>query len=193
MPDRTGRATPWPILLIAITGVLVASGGIARAESVLMTMDRPTLLNFLRAATPYDIEVSKAGLTETLTLYNPRELRFADGKIHLKVDCRGTPIPVEAILEPTVNLYFDRNRGSFVAEIESLPVDLGIMGRIYLERFLDPIVIPAAFSRPLDLGIPGLTVETVVRQLSVTGDRIEARADLLFHKVPPDQRAAATP
>lgn len=193
MSDLSRRATPWPILVIAIAGAFLASGDIARAESVLMTMDRPTLLNFLRAATPYDIEVSKAGLTETLTLYNPRQLRFDDGKIHLKVDCRGAPIPVEAILEPTVKVYFDRSRNAFVAEIESLPVDLGIMGRIYLERFLDPIVIPAVFSQPLDLGIPGLTVETVVRQLRVTEDRIEARADLLFHKTPPEQRAAAAP
>ncbi len=171
--------------------LLVVAGGAPRGESVMMTLDRPTLLNFLRAATPYTFEVTKAGFSETLTLYNPRELRFQDGKIHLKVDCTGEPIPFNAMLEPTLAVYFDRDRNAFVASVESLPVTLGVMGRIHLDRYLKPITIPSSFSQPLDLGIPGLMVDTVVRQLRVLEDRVEARADLVFRKAPPDQQTSA--
>ena len=171
--------------------LLVAACGTARAESVLMTMDRPTMLNFLRAATPYSFEVTKAGFTETLTLYNPRDLRFQDGKIYLKVDCTGEPIPFSAMLEPTLAVYFDRDKNAFVAKVESLPVTLGIMGRIHLDRYLKPISIPSSFSQPLELGIPGLMVDTVVRQLRILEDRIEARADLVFRKAPPERSASS--
>ncbi len=173
---------------LALAAVLWCIAGPARAESILMTVDRPTLLNFLRAATPYSLDVTKAGLTETLTLLNPRELRFETGKIRLKVDCRGEPVPFEGILEPTLAVYFDKARNAFVAKVESLPVSLGAMGTISLEQYLQPLTLPSAFSQTLETGVPGLTIDTLVRDVRVLEDRIEARADLLFRKQPPAAR-----
>ncbi len=178
-------------------GAMVAGAALAllagapRAESLQMTLDRPTLLNFLRAATPYDFEVTKAGFTETLTFYNPRELRFEGGRIRLKVDCRGEPIPVSAVLEPTLSLQFDNVRGAYVAKVEALPVSIGALGTVRLDQYVRPIQIPSSFTQTLDTGIPGLTIDAVVRDLKVLEDRIEARADLVFRKVPPARTSTA--
>jgi len=162
----------------------------AAAESVVMTIDRPTTLNFFRAATPYKIDVGTAGLSETLTLYNPRELVFVDGRMRLKIDCRGEPIPVEAVLEPTMAVTFDRKLNAFVARVESLPVRLGAIGTIQLDQYLDPFILPVSFSQTLESGLPGLTIDYILRDVKVLDDRLEARADLVFRRTPPPKTSA---
>lgn len=154
----------------------------AHAESIVLTIDRATLLNFAKAATPYSFEVGKAGLTETLSLSNPREMQFVNGKIRLRVDCTGEPIPFFAELVPTVSMAFDRQKNAFVATIESMPVKIGPLGTIDLKKYIDPIEIPVNFAAPVDQVAPGLIVDTVIRDLKVLDDRIEARADLVFHR-----------
>jgi len=177
-----------PMILLAGLG---AAASPAFGQNVVLTVDRTTTLNFIRAATPYEFEVSLPGFTESFTLYNPRELRFEGGKIRLKVDCRGEPIGFSALLEPTMAVYFDRARGAFVAKVESLPIKLGSFGTIALDRYLDPIELPVSFSQTLESGLPGLTIDTVIRDVKVLEDRIEAKADLVFKKLaPPSQNAA---
>ena len=178
------------LLAVATLCVMSAVTG-ARAESVVMTLDRSTALNFLRAATPYRFDVTTAGFTETFTLFNPRELRFEQGRIRLKVDCRGEPIGVDAVLEPTLVITFDRTKNAYVAKVESLPVTVGMVGTVYLDRYLDPFVLPTSFSNTLEEGIPGLRIDTVIRQLKVLDDSIEARVDLVFRKLPPTARSSA--
>jgi len=177
------------LLAVATLCILSAAPG-ARAESVVMTVNRTTALNFLRAATPYRFDVTTAGFTETFTLFNPRELRFEQGRILLKVDCRGEPIGVDAVLEPTLLLTFDRAQNAYVAKVLSLPVSVGGVGTIYLDRYIDPIILPTAFSNTLEDGIPGLTIDTVIREIKVLDDRIETRADLVFRKLPPGARTS---
>ena len=43
-------------------------------------------------------------------------------------------------------------------------------------------------TQALDIGVPGLSVDTIIRELKVHADRIEAKADLVFHKAPPVSR-----
>jgi len=162
----------------------------ARAESVVMSIDRATLHHFLRAATPYSFDVEQIGLKETLTLYNPREMRFENGRIRLRVDCKGEPIPFYAELVPTMTVGFDPAKNAFIFTIESLPVKIMPLGTIDLKKYIDPVEIPVTFSSPLDMGVPGLTVDTIVRDIKVLDDRIEARADLIFHR---GEQQAATP
>lgn len=170
--------------------VLCAVISYAAAESVIMTIDRPTTLNFFRAATPYKIDVGAAGLSETLTLFNPRELVFAEGRIRLKIDCRGEPIPVEAVLEPTMIVTFDRKLNAFVARVESLPIRLGPLGTIQLDQYLEPFILPVSFSQTLESGVPGLTIDYLIREVKVLDDRLEARADLIFRKTPQPRSSA---
>src|SRR5438093_2058246 len=142
---------PPPLSPIAASAVLLimtlASAPAAHAESITMSVDRVTTLNFMRAATPYAFEVSAAGFTERLTLFNPRELRFEAGKIRLKVDCRGEPVAVTAELEPTLVIYFDHEKNAFVAKAQSLPVKVGALGTINLDQYLQPFDLPVAFSQ----------------------------------------------
>ena len=154
------------------------------AESLTMSLDKPTALHFLRAATPYKLEVTKFGLTEKFTFYNPRELQFEKGNIRLLIDCRAEPIVFETILEPKLSISFDRMKNAFVVKVESLPVRIGRLGTINLDNYIDPVVIPVSFTHPLDI-VEGLTVETIIRRLKVLEDRIEAKADLIFRKQPP--------
>ena len=155
-----------------------------------MTIDRPTTLNFLRAATPYKVEVGVTGLSETLTLYNPRELVFIGGRLRLKIDCKGEPIAVEAVLEPTMAITFDRRLNAFVARVESLPLKLGSLGTIQLDQYLEPFILPVSFSQTLEAGLPGLTIDYLIRDVKVLDDRLEARADLVFRKTPPVKSSA---
>lgn len=147
-----------------------------------MTLDRATMLMFLRAATPYSFEVTKAGVTETFTLDKPRELRFENGRIRLRVDCTGGPIPFVAELVPTLSIGFDREKNAFVIKVEELPVRIAPLGTIRLDKYLEPVEVPVTFTQPVDIGVPGLTVDTIVRQITVHENHIEARADLIFHR-----------
>ena len=162
-----------------------------RAESATLTIDRVTTLNFMRAATPYTFEIVAAGFTERFTLFNPRELRFEAGKVRLKVDCRGEPMGVNAELEPTLIVYFDHQKNAFVAKVQSLPVKMGALGTINLDQYLQPFVLPVSFSQTLDEGIPGLTIEYLIRDLLVLDEKIEAKADLVFHKQAPHPAASS--
>ncbi|HEY3176339.1 MAG TPA: hypothetical protein VGK94_11350 [Candidatus Polarisedimenticolia bacterium] len=173
-----------------LAAALAASTGHSFAQSVVMTVDRPTTLNFLRAATPYSFDAAAAGLTETFTLLNPRELVFEGGLMRIKVDCRGEPIPFAAVLEPTMSVTFDRQLNAFVAKVQSLPIRLGPLGTIQLDQYLDPFVLPVSFSQTLEAGIPGLTIDYLIRDVKVLEDRLEARADLVFRKNPPPKASA---
>lgn len=179
---KTRHPFPRPLVLLAMA---LAASPLARAESVTMSVDRPTTLNFMRAATPYTISVTAAGLTERFTLFNPRELRFEGGKIRLKVDCRGEPLGVNAELEPTLTVYFDRSKNAFVAKVQTLPVKIATLGTINLDQYIQPIVLPVSFSQTLEAGIPGLTIDYVIRDLKVLDERIEAKADLVFRRQAP--------
>ena len=172
----------WALCLLTAMATAVLP---APAESLTMSLDKPTALHFLRAATPYKLEVTKFGLTENFTFYNPRELRFEEGHIRLLIDCRAEPIIFETILEPTLSVSFDRMKNAFVVKVESLPVRIGRLGTINLDNYIDPVVIPVSFKHPLDIGVEGLSVETIIRGLKVHEDRIEAKADLIFRKEPP--------
>ena len=185
MTRRTARA-------LCLAAALAGSLATARAESATMSVDRVAVLGFLRAATPYTLELATAGMNERLTFTNPRELRFEQGKARFKVDVRGEPIPLTAVLEPTMSLRFDHERGAFVAQVESLPVSLTGMGTMRLDRYIDPIVVPTTFSSALNENLPDLMVDTIVRDLKIGEERIEAKVDLIFRKVsdPPKQRAA---
>jgi hypothetical protein len=136
-----------------------------QAESATLSIDRVTTLNFMRAATPFTFEIVAAGFTERFTLFNPRELRFEAGKVRLKVDCRGEPMSVNAELEPTLVVYFD--------------------------QYIQPFVLPVSFSQTLDQGIPGLTIDYLIRDLRVLDEKIEAKADLVFRKQPPRPAASS--
>ncbi|MGH9867238.1 MAG: hypothetical protein ACREAA_03615 [Candidatus Polarisedimenticolia bacterium] len=181
---RIVRAT---CLAAALAGAL----SVPRAESATMSVDRVAVLGFLRAATPYTFEMKTAGMTQRLTFLNPRELRFEQGKARFKVDVRGEPVPVNAVLEPTMALSFDHQKGAFVAQIESLPVTMPGMGTMRLDSYIDPIIVPSMFSSPFNEKLPDLVVDTIVRDLKILDDRIEAKVDLIFRKAgdPPRQQA----
>ncbi|HKY32729.1 MAG TPA: hypothetical protein VJV23_09355 [Candidatus Polarisedimenticolia bacterium] len=164
----------------------------ALAESAVMSVDKATALGFLRAASPYTFEAATAGLRERFTFSNPRELRFEQGAIRLKVDCRGETLGVSAVLEPTLTIQFDHRQNAFVARVQSLPATLGGLGTIHLDRFIQPVIIPSSFSNTFDEGIPGLTMSTVIRDLKVLEDRIEAKVDLVFRKAAPARPAAVS-
>jgi hypothetical protein len=178
------------LLQAVLAASLAAVPASSFAQSVVMTVDRPTTLNFLRAATPYSFEVGATGLTESFTLLNPRELVFEGGRMRLKIDCRGEPIPFSAVLEPTLSVTFDRQLNAFVAKVQSLPIKLGPLGTVQLDQYLDPFVLPVSFTQTLEAVIPGLTIDYIIRDVRVLEDRLEARADLVFRKNPPARASA---
>ena len=176
---------------VCLAAAVTACGTVASAESATMSVDRVTVLSVLRAATPYTFEITTAGMKQRLTFVNPRELRFEQGKAKFRVDVRGEPVPVSAVLEPTMSLRFDNQRGAFVAQVESLPLSLAGMGTMRLDRYIDPIVVPSSFSSPFNEKVPGVTVDTFVRDLKILDDRVEAKVDLIFRKTSDTARQRA--
>ena len=89
-----------------------------------------------------------------------------------------------------MSVTFDRQLNAFVAKVQSLPIRLGPLGTIQLDQYLDPFVLPVSFSQTLEAGIPGLTIDYMIRDVKVLEDRLEARADLVFRKNPPPKASA---
>jgi hypothetical protein len=171
-------------------GVLCLACGDTPAGTVTFSLDAPTLQSLLHAVTPYDVVVGKGGLSETFTLSNPRDVRFAEGKIRLRVDCRGTPLPIEDVLEPSLSVQWNETRKSYEARIESLPVKVPAFGTIDLADHLRAITIPTNFSQAAGAGDQALALDGKILSLRILDTMIQASADVTFRRSAPATAAA---
>jgi len=179
---------------VAAAIVLASALGAAtriEAGAVSFSVDAATLQSYLLAATPYDIVVGKKGLSETLTLSSPREVRFEKGAVRLKIDCRGTPIAVEEVLDLTLSVKWNETKKNFEARIETLPVRIPVLGTIDLAEYLRPFAIPSVFSESL-AGESTLGIAGKITSLRVLDTMIQVGADITFHRVPPPKAPSAT-
>lgn len=170
------------------TSVLVASlllGPVdATAGTVTFTLDPPTLQSLLRAVTPYEVVIGKKGISETLTLSNPRDVRFEGGKIRVRIDCRGTPLPIEDVLEPAMSIQWNDTKKVYEAKIESLSVSIPAFGTYDLAQYVRPIEIPQVFSQLAGQGEEFLSVDGKILSLKVLDAMIQVSADVTFRKAP---------
>ncbi|MBI3449589.1 MAG: hypothetical protein HY049_11825 [Acidobacteria bacterium] len=157
----------------------------ASAGTITFTLDPPALESLLRAVTPYEVVVGKHGLSETLTLSNPREVRFVNGGVQLKLDYRGTPLPIEDVLEVSLSLTWNDIKKSYEARIASLPLKLPAFGTIDLADHLRPFSIPSVFSEVAGEGSAQMGIEGKILSLKVLDTMIQASADVTFRKAPP--------
>lgn len=178
-------------LCAALLTVAALAAAPASAEVLRLAIDRPTALGFLRAAMPYSVEVGAAGLTQRFRLSNPRGIVFEKGKLRLTLDCEGTPIPFDGVVEPVLAISFDPKVGAWIVRAESLPVTLAGIGTIHLDQFVKPFVLPVVVSTELDAGVKGLGVDLAIRALEILPDRIELRADMAFRPPEPPRAPAA--
>lgn len=181
--------------LLAAALVLPASmmaGGL-QAGSSTFTVDEATLLNFLRAVTPYEFVVGQGGLSETLTLSNPRDIKFDDGVVKLKIDCRGEPFPIETVLEPEIVVSWDESEEAWVAKIRSLPVSMDPLGTVNLARYVRAVPIPSVFSQLAGDDQVGFILNGRITSVGIAGGKIQVVADLSFRQAPPPLAPPASP
>lgn len=157
----------------------------ALAGTVTFTLDPPALESFLRAVTPYQVVIGKHGLSETLTLTNPREVRFANGGVQLKIDFRGTPIPVEDVMDVELSIKWSEVKKSFEARVASLPLKLPAFGTIDLADHLRPFTIPTIFSQVAGEGDQTMGIDGKLLSLRVLDTMIQASADITFRRPQP--------
>ena len=169
----------------------LASGAPALAGTTTFTADAATLQGLLRAVTPYDLVVGKGGLSETLTLSNPRDVRFEDGRIHLRLDCRGTPIPIEEVLQPVISLRWSEEKKGWEARIEELPLKIPVLGTIDLAEYVRPVTVPSVFSQPAGEGDGAIAIEGRITSLRVLDTMIQISADVTFRPAPAAPSSAA--
>jgi hypothetical protein len=186
-PSVLRAALPALLLLVSV----FMSGNPARAGESTFSVDAPTVQSFLEAVTPYEVMVGKGGLSEILTLANPREIRFQKGRILLKLDCRGEPFPIEMVLEPAITVEWDEEMGAWMARIASFPIEIPLFGKFDLARYLRPYPIPQHFSQPAGNGEVFFSIDGKIKGLQILEDRILVNADLTFrHQAPPEDETA---
>jgi len=178
---------------LTAAALVCAAAAPARGGTVTFTLDPPALESFLRAITPYEVVIGKHGLSETLTLSNPRDVRFAGGGVKLKLDYRGTPIPVEDVMEVSLTLQWSEVKKSYEARIASLPMSLPALGTVDLAQHLRPFTIPSVFSQVAGEGAEAMGIEGKILSLRILDTMIQASADVTFRKPAPPAAGASHP
>lgn len=171
--------------LALMAAALLGSAAPAVAGTVTFTLDPPALESFLRAVTPYEVVIGKHGLSETLTLSNPREVRFANGGVRLRLDYRGTPIPVEDVMDVSLSIQWSEVRKAFEARVSSLPLRIPAFGTIDLAEHLRPFIIPSVFSQVAGDGAQAMGIDGKLLSLRVLDTMIQASADITFRRPAP--------
>lgn len=179
---RPARRVIRAAALLALACPLAAAP--AAAGTTTFAVDAPTLQSLLRAVTPYDIVIGQGGLSETLTLSNPRDVRFQNGKIRLRLDCRGTPFPLEEVLEPAITVRYNEAKRAWEMKVEELPLKVGMLGTVDLADYVRPVKIPSEFSQPAGEGPESLTIDGRILGLKVLDAKIEVTADVTFRPGP---------
>jgi len=173
-----------------IVALALAAAGPAHAGTTSFTMDPLTLQSLLQAMTPYDLVVGKGGLSETLTLTNPRDVQFKGGKISLRLDCQGAPIPFDAVLRPVISLRWNETRRGWEARIEELPLSIPVLGTVNLAEHIRPLTIPSLFSQSAGEGADAITIDAKILSLRVLDTMIQVGADVSFRPAPAQPPAA---
>lgn len=174
-------------ILLMTTGIDHAAAGTAS-----FTVDAATVQNFLRAVTPYTFAVGEGGLSENLTLSNPRDIRFEKGRVHLRLDCTGEPFPLNLVLEPVLTVGWNEDEGVFEARIESLPLEVPALGKVDIADFLRPYPIPAVFYQPAGDEQVDFVIQGRITSLRILNDQIHVGGDLSFRRVAPAAPATST-
>jgi len=172
------------VICLALAASLV---GAPRAGDTTFSVDAAAVQSFLRAVTPYDVEVGKGELNEVLTLSNPRNVRFQDGKVWLTLDCRGQPMPIEMVVTIAIGLRWDEEKKAWMAYLASLPLEIPLFGKIDLAKYVDPYPIPQTFSQPAGNDEVQFSIDGLLKSLKVLDDRILVEADLSFRTLRPPE------
>ena len=183
--DATGRRVFGCLLLVL--PLQLASFAAARAGDTTFSVDAAAVQSFLRAVTPHDVVVGQKELQETLTLANPREVTFRDGKVHLKLDCRGTPIPIEMVLQIAIGVRWDEKEQAWMAYLASLPLNIPLFGKFDLAKYVEPYPIPKTFSQPAGNDEVQFSIDGLLKSLKILDDRILVEADLSFRPIAPPE------
>jgi hypothetical protein len=173
----------------ALPLLAVASGlwSAPLAGETTFSVDAAAVQSFLRAVTPYDVSVGKGDLNEVLTLANPRNVRFQDGKVWLTLDCRGQPVPIEMVLTLAIGLKWDEESKAWMAYLASLPLEIPLFGKFDLAKYVDPYPIPQTFSQPAGNDEAPFSIDGLLKSLRILDDRILVEADLTFRTLRPPE------
>ncbi len=162
-------------------------GNAAWAGETTFSVDAAAVQSFLRAVTPYDVVVGMGELSEKLTLSNPRNVRFTDGRVFLTLDCRGQPFPIEMVLTIAIGLRWDEKEKAWMAYMASLPIEIPPFGKFDLAKYVDPYPIPQTFSQPAGNDEVPFAIDGLLKTLQVLDDRILVTADLTFRAMRPPE------
>jgi hypothetical protein len=129
----------------------------------------------IRAAVPYDIKLDAGVFTQLVRISEPRDIRLFAGGITLRARATGSPVPLDAELEPVIRL--ERSAaGGYQVRVESLPVKVGWAGTFDLAGSIPVTPIEELTEFALDMPERSIPV-----QLKVTGilvDREGIRVDM---------------
>jgi hypothetical protein len=155
---------------------LMAAAPVERPEDVKVQLSREAVLNILKGAMPYRIDVGTNILKETLTFSDPRDLAFAEGRVTFGVRCQGTPFPVDQVLRPIFT--FRQGSAGYLLVVESLPVAIPGYGHVDLKDLFAPVDLSTLLRQGVNLSGRPATLEIKVQRIRVSKESIDFSARL---------------
>lgn len=171
--EKMKRSVAGCIALLCL-GLMAAPA--ERPEDVKVQLSREAVLNILKGAMPYRVEVGTNILKETLTFSDPRDLTFADGRVTFGVRCQGAPFPVDQVLHPIFT--FRQGSSGYALIVESLPVTIPGYGHVDLKDLFAPVDLSTLLRQGVSLSGRPATLEIKVERIHVAKESIDFSARL---------------
>jgi len=157
----------------------------ADRSGVRFTITEATLLDWLKAATPYTFSVGNQVLKIDLTMSEPKDLRLQDSKASFRVRLKGTTIPVDQVVAPVFLLRHDDALNKYFVVISSLPVLLPGLGTVDLKDSFPKFELPELVQDIWRFSDRPVAVNLDIRRIAVLDHAIEVGANLIFTPAAP--------
>ena len=144
-----------------------------------------SLLDWLRAATPYAVTIGTRLVRADLILLDPTDLHLKDGKATLRIRAKGTTLPIDQTLTPVITLAFDREQNAYFGVLSSLPLAIPGLGSVDLKEFFPRFAIPAVLENLWRFADKPVGLNLKIHRIAILDRALEVGAEITFAPIPP--------
>src|SRR5207249_5904965 len=136
------------------------------AEDLHSVLRRTALQGLIAAATPYQVDVGSSLLRENLIFSEPKNLAFPNGKITFSIHCKGSPFPVDQVLQPVLSVR-PMGTDGYQVVVESLPLKIPGYGTVDLREVVEPVDIQSLLTQTVFLQGRPAQLDVRVRRIVI--------------------------
>jgi len=161
------------------------AAGAAAHRHVVWTQSVADLESLARAALPVKLDIGGGWTGLSLVIEEASDFHAGPGRLSAHLRGHTEPLAVAVETDVDLRLRFDRLKGVHVVELQSMPVTVGVLGKIDLARTLGPWQIEPDHLHKLNVeGSAGLGIKTTIRVLELSEDGLRAELDLHYFRPP---------